>query len=86
MNKDDQAKTLFFDKLVYTKNRNFRLFKSTKLGKDRPFLLSELLETKFESERDLFMACLICNVPQCQYLTMVDVQVSPTKASPQKQR
>uniref|UniRef100_A0AC35TP90 DNA-directed primase/polymerase protein n=1 Tax=Rhabditophanes sp. KR3021 TaxID=114890 RepID=A0AC35TP90_9BILA len=41
----------FFDRLVYTKNRNFRLYKSTKLGKTAPLKFSE--SCKFYQKRNV---------------------------------
>lgn len=53
---------------VYTKNRNFRLYKSSKLGKRAAFTLAE--DNKFiaapvegkSAEESVFLASLICNV------------------------
>lgn len=37
---DKDEMKVFIDSGVYTKNRNFRLFLSSKLGKDRPLMIS----------------------------------------------
>ncbi|XP_015906052.2 DNA-directed primase/polymerase protein isoform X1 [Parasteatoda tepidariorum] len=39
--KADEKKSFFWDSSVYTKNRNFRLFLSTKLGKRAPLVVSK---------------------------------------------
>ncbi|XP_067130467.1 DNA-directed primase/polymerase protein-like [Centruroides vittatus] len=53
--------TLFCDKAVYYRNKNFRLFLSTKFGDERPFLLSK--ENKYcllnKMEVDIFLDSLI---------------------------
>jgi hypothetical protein len=38
---DKDEMKVFIDAGVYTKNRNFRLFLSSKLGKDRPLVISD---------------------------------------------
>lgn len=60
--KDDKGnQKLFCDKGVYYKNKNFRLFLSTKFGGDRPFLLSK--ENKYcplnKGKKDIFLDSLI---------------------------
>lgn len=53
---------------VYTKNRNFRLYKASKVGKNAAFTLAE--DNKFiaapvkgmSAEQSVFLASLICNV------------------------
>ncbi|XP_054634809.1 DNA-directed primase/polymerase protein [Dunckerocampus dactyliophorus] len=59
---------LFVDLGVYTKNRNFRLFKSSKVGKNAAFTLAD--DNKFiansknsvPAEESVFLASLVCNV------------------------
>lgn len=59
---------LFVDLGVYTKNRNFRLYKSSKVGKNSAFTVAE--DNKFiaepekgiSAEEGVFLASLICNV------------------------
>lgn len=66
-NKEGQE-CLFVDIGVYTKNRNFRLYKSTKVGKNAAFSVAE--DNKFivkperstSADESLFLASLICNV------------------------
>uniref|UniRef100_A0A3Q3EFV8 DNA-directed primase/polymerase protein n=1 Tax=Kryptolebias marmoratus TaxID=37003 RepID=A0A3Q3EFV8_KRYMA len=66
-NKDGQ-KCLFVDLGVYTKNRNFRLYKSSKVGKNAAFTVAEDNEfipkpTRGVSvEESVFLASLVCNV------------------------
>nr|XP_057928643.1 DNA-directed primase/polymerase protein [Doryrhamphus excisus] len=60
--------SLFVDLGVYTKNRNFRLFKSSKVGKNAAFTLAD--DNKFIAnskkgvpvEESVFLASLVCNV------------------------
>ncbi|KAF7666240.1 hypothetical protein LDENG_00112840 [Lucifuga dentata] len=66
-NKDGQER-LFVDLGVYTKNRNFRLYKSSKVGKNAAFTVAD--DNKFtaepergvSAEESLFLASLVCNV------------------------
>ncbi|XP_061627735.1 DNA-directed primase/polymerase protein [Phyllopteryx taeniolatus] len=64
----DGNRALFVDLGVYTKNRNFRLYKSSKVGKSAAFSLAD--DNKFISkpnesvsaEESVFLASLVCNV------------------------
>ncbi|XP_036953850.1 DNA-directed primase/polymerase protein isoform X3 [Acanthopagrus latus] len=66
-NKDGQD-CLFVDLGVYTKNRNFRLYKSSKAGKNAAFTVAD--DNKFITKREkgispeesVFLASLICNL------------------------
>ncbi|KAM7394327.1 hypothetical protein PAMP_021139 [Pampus punctatissimus] len=66
-NKDGQD-CLFVDLGVYTKNRNFRLYKSSKVGKNAAFTVAD--DNKFITkpekgifaEESVFLASLVCNV------------------------
>ncbi|XP_028255631.1 DNA-directed primase/polymerase protein isoform X2 [Parambassis ranga] len=66
-NKDGRD-CLFVDLGVYTKNRNFRLYKSSKVGKNAAFTVAE--DNKFtpkpekgiSAEESVFLASLVCNV------------------------
>ncbi|XP_044045084.1 DNA-directed primase/polymerase protein [Siniperca chuatsi] len=66
-NKDGQD-CLFVDLGVYTKNRNFRLYKSSKVGKNTAFTVAEhnkfiaKPEKGISEEESVFLASLICNV------------------------
>nr|XP_019955886.1 PREDICTED: DNA-directed primase/polymerase protein [Paralichthys olivaceus] len=66
-NKDGQE-CLFVDLGVYTKNRNFRLYKSSKVGKNAAFTVADnnqfLAKQKkgISSEESVFLASLVCNV------------------------
>uniref|UniRef100_A0A8C4N8E5 DNA-directed primase/polymerase protein n=1 Tax=Eptatretus burgeri TaxID=7764 RepID=A0A8C4N8E5_EPTBU len=65
----DGKDTLAVDMGVYTRNRNFRLYGSTKRGKDTPLLVSP--DNTFvpasvvtgSEERMIFLASLVCNIP-----------------------
>lgn len=64
---------LFTKTGVYTKNRNFRLYKSSKVGKNAAFTLAE--DNKFitapvkgrSAEESVFLASLICNVRYAEH-------------------
>uniref|UniRef100_A0A3B4ADG7 DNA-directed primase/polymerase protein n=1 Tax=Periophthalmus magnuspinnatus TaxID=409849 RepID=A0A3B4ADG7_9GOBI len=66
--KQDGEACLFVDLGVYTKNRNFRLYKSSKVGKNAAFILAD--DNKFSPkhekgvsvEQGIFLASLICNM------------------------
>ncbi|KAM9315142.1 DNA-directed primase/polymerase protein isoform 1-T1 [Pholidichthys leucotaenia] len=64
----DGQDCLFVDLGVYTKNRNFRLYKSSKVGKNAAFTLAEdnkLIpkpEKRISVEESVFLASLVCNV------------------------
>ncbi|KAM4750895.1 DNA-directed primase/polymerase protein [Anableps anableps] len=66
-NKDDHN-GLFVDLGVYTKNRNFRLYKSSKVGKNAAFTVAE--DNQFAAkpakgmyvEESVFLASLVCNI------------------------
>ncbi|XP_065200481.1 DNA-directed primase/polymerase protein-like [Planococcus citri] len=52
-------KTLFCDEAVYSKNRHFRLYKSTKFGKNAPLLESPDNKFVCENSEDMFLHSLI---------------------------
>lgn len=66
-NKDGEN-CLFVDLGVYTKNRNFRLYKSSKMGKNAAFTVAD--DNKFTPkaekgvsvEEGIFLASLVCNI------------------------
>lgn len=66
-NKNDQN-DLFVDLGVYTKNRNFRLYKSSKVGKNAAFTVAEdnqfaaKPEKGMSVEESVFLASLVCNI------------------------
>uniref|UniRef100_A0A3Q3W3Z1 DNA-directed primase/polymerase protein n=1 Tax=Mola mola TaxID=94237 RepID=A0A3Q3W3Z1_MOLML len=66
-NKDGQD-CLFVDLGVYTKNRNFRLYKSSKVGKNAAFTVAEdsrfsaTPEKGISEEKSVFLASLVCNL------------------------
>lgn len=59
---------LFVDLGVYTKNRNFRLYKSSKVGKNAAFTVAEdnrftpKAEKGISGEEKIFLASLVCNL------------------------
>uniref|UniRef100_A0A3B5L9N0 DNA-directed primase/polymerase protein n=1 Tax=Xiphophorus couchianus TaxID=32473 RepID=A0A3B5L9N0_9TELE len=64
----DGRNGLFVDLGVYTKNRNFRLYKSSKVGRNAAFTVAE--DNQFtakpdiekSAEENVFLASLVCNV------------------------
>jgi DNA-directed primase/polymerase protein len=58
----DGAELFFADLGVYTRNRNFRLFMSSKRGRNAPLTSAPTNAFVFASDRDLFMASLVCPV------------------------
>lgn len=64
---------------VYTKNRNFRLYKSSKVGKNVAFTVAE--DNKFvakpekgiSAEEGVFLASLVCNL---RYTEQLNLQIS----------
>ncbi|KAI4878677.1 hypothetical protein NFI96_030340, partial [Prochilodus magdalenae] len=64
----DGQKQLFVDLGVYTKNRNFRLYKSSKLGKNAAFTVAEdnmyvpKSDKQGTKEERIFLASLITNI------------------------
>ncbi|XP_074486026.1 DNA-directed primase/polymerase protein isoform X1 [Sebastes fasciatus] len=66
-NKNDQD-CLFVDLGVYTKNRNFRLYKSSKVGKNAAFTVADdnefigKPEKGISAEESVFLASLVCNM------------------------
>ncbi|CAL8468734.1 g8274 [Coccomyxa elongata] len=70
INKDGQgSRALFIDGGVYTRNRAFRLFLSSKAGKEWVLQPTERFQGARLSHRDIFFASLICNVPEgCRLL------------------
>ncbi|XP_036439346.1 DNA-directed primase/polymerase protein isoform X2 [Colossoma macropomum] len=64
----DGQKQLFVDLGVYTKNRNFRLYKSSKLGKNAAFTVAEdnmyvpKSDKQSTEEERIFLASLVTNV------------------------
>ncbi|XP_029005159.1 DNA-directed primase/polymerase protein isoform X2 [Betta splendens] len=64
----DGRNGLFVDLGVYTKNRNFRLYKSSKVGKNAAFTVADdnqftaKAEKGMSAEESIFLASLICNV------------------------
>ncbi|CAL0333292.1 unnamed protein product [Lupinus luteus] len=60
-NCDVSDRQLFVDTAVYTRNRCFRLFLSSKAGKSSVLLPTERFKCKNMGEEDVLMASLICN-------------------------
>ncbi|XP_041641649.1 DNA-directed primase/polymerase protein [Cheilinus undulatus] len=84
-NKDGQD-CLFVDLGVYTKNRNFRLYKSSKVGKNAAFHMAD--DSKFttkpekgvSAEESVFLASLVCNV-RFTGQRILTWDITPTKES-----
>ena len=67
--KSEDANACFIDSNIYTRNRSFRLYKSTKLGKATPFLLSSLdvsskaMVSAQLSEFSIFKPSMVTHIP-----------------------
>eukprot|EP01102_Stenamoeba_stenopodia_P008282 TRINITY_DN2368_c0_g1_i2.p1 TRINITY_DN2368_c0_g1~~TRINITY_DN2368_c0_g1_i2.p1 ORF type:complete len:618 (+),score=173.73 TRINITY_DN2368_c0_g1_i2:244-1854(+) len=60
---------LFVDQSVYGRNRNFRMYLSSKFGKEWTLKPSSINKFEYADERELFYASLLCNVlPQAPVL------------------
>ncbi|XP_048476435.1 DNA-directed primase/polymerase protein isoform X2 [Rhincodon typus] len=76
---------LFVDLGVYTKNRNFRLYKSSKLGKNTSFEVAEdnqfvpEPEKNVSREEQFFLSSLVSNVRFCDSMTVLTCDSSDTK-------
>ncbi|XP_048381775.2 DNA-directed primase/polymerase protein isoform X1 [Stegostoma tigrinum] len=76
---------LFVDLGVYTKNRNFRLYKSSKLGKNTSFEVAEdnqfvpEPEKNVSREEQFFLRSLVSNVRFCDSMTVLTCDSSDTK-------
>ncbi|GAV07095.1 hypothetical protein RvY_16972 [Ramazzottius varieornatus] len=57
---------LFIDQGVYTKNRNFRVYLSSKLGKKNPFVLYHDSPLQDLTQKEIFFLSLICNTQSCK--------------------
>ena len=57
-------KRLFLDELVYDKNRNFRLFLSSKFGRKNQFIYSVMNENESKDLSQVFKESLITNIPE----------------------
>jgi DNA-directed primase/polymerase protein len=61
---------LFVDKSVYTRNRNFRLWMSSKLGKNNPLLLVN----EHEKTLEWFKKTLVCDDFKCELLQLNEAE------------
>ncbi|XP_072526428.1 DNA-directed primase/polymerase protein [Salminus brasiliensis] len=84
----DGQKQLFVDLGVYTKNRNFRLYKSSKLGKNAAFTVAEdnayipRSDKVTTEEESIFLASLITNISFTgQRILTCDVSERPSAGS-----
>lgn len=62
--KGENTSTLFIDTGVYTRNRAFRLYLSSKAGKDAVLMPTGRYRTVGKTQEEIFMDSLVCNVPQ----------------------
>lgn len=62
---DEEATSCIIDQAVYSKNRAFRIYLSSKLGSpERIFVKSSNSQFFHDTEEELFMESLICNIPE----------------------
>jgi hypothetical protein len=59
---DKGNKAVFIDPAVYSRNRIFRVYKSSKLGKNTPLVVSQSNKFPYVKEKQLFLASLVCTV------------------------
>ena len=86
VNTENGSRTPFFDLAVYTRNRNFRLFLSSKLGKTAILETSStnmfrpITQSKYAPVvgplQATFLASLICNVPFSEQLRLIQSMFS----------
>ncbi|XP_078661428.1 DNA-directed primase/polymerase protein-like isoform X2 [Branchiostoma floridae x Branchiostoma belcheri] len=68
VNNKDGERVLFIDTGVYTKNRNFRLYKNTKLGRRAPLLVAPTCKYRLQHsskacwDKQVFLDSLVSNV------------------------
>ncbi|CAJ0601828.1 unnamed protein product [Cylicocyclus nassatus] len=82
-NSDGDKETVIFDSAVYTKNRNFRLYLSSKLGKHTMLKLADYCKfygSKRPSDRQIFFdsICVPVHTSECPLLKVVDNEVADT--------
>ncbi|XP_010261356.1 PREDICTED: DNA-directed primase/polymerase protein isoform X3 [Nelumbo nucifera] len=71
---------LFVDTAVYSRNRCFRLFLSSKAGKNSVLLPTGRFKCKSMSEEEMFMASLICNMDtDCKKLLICKMEFDCVK-------
>eukprot|EP00477_Mikrocytos_mackini_P000976 GAHX01001047.1.p1 GENE.GAHX01001047.1~~GAHX01001047.1.p1 ORF type:complete len:401 (-),score=64.96 GAHX01001047.1:686-1888(-) len=75
----DLNENCIIDKAVYTKNRNFRIYKSTKLGQKRPLVISKF--NKFPTkDKEVFLKKSLVS-----YFEVPIVEIQPITYKPQKE-
>lgn len=67
----DDSITSYIDASVYSRNRNFRLYLSTKYGKRRPLVRSAYNRFQAETEEEFFLASLVSYVPELPVAPLV---------------
>lgn len=60
----DGTKKSFCDMSVYSRNRNFRIYKATKYGKNRPLELAQESCIKSTNDTEIFLDSLITYIPE----------------------
>ncbi|VDM76780.1 unnamed protein product [Strongylus vulgaris] len=69
-NSDGTKETVLFDSAVYTKNRNFRLYLSSKLGKDTVLKLADYCKfygSKNPSDKEIFFDSICVPANACKF-------------------
>ncbi len=65
----------YLDSAVYTKNRSFRMYKSQKLGSNRPKEITKEYDTFIPKlQKDIFYTSLITNISKCVSLTPYEIK------------
>jgi len=68
----DVSKGLFVDEGVYTKNRNFRLYLSSKFGKETALRAKDSYNQTSDSRRAIFFDTLVTNVDTVHFLQFAE--------------
>ncbi|KAF6211767.1 hypothetical protein GE061_012282 [Apolygus lucorum] len=74
------SQKLFCDLSVYSKNRHFRVYRSTKKGKNAPLVLSECNKYEVNGELNTFLSSLVTYVSDnCRVLEVKNAEVGPVQ-------
>lgn len=70
---------------MYSRNRNFRIYKSCKIGKTATLEISDRVSDRhYVTEKDLFLDTLICNIPVSSNLRVLQCDEEPLQFPPRK--
>lgn len=66
--KKDGSETIFVDPAVYTKNRLFRIYLSSKAGRNMFLVPAQVCDFYLKRDQEIFYSSLVGNVQECQRL------------------